>query len=212
MNLLPLLVALMLLAQGASAQTYPQKFGSDSMLPTYPKGSELEFSMPPMPDWKPCRGCLVVYQSQERGGPTLYTHRILALGGDEVRYDDVTRRFEINGAVLGAEGEKPLEYLVDGQPTKTTTFVESNGDRRYAVISASDEFPLARMATYMFKNEGAYPALTKAACTFQDKAFNCKVPASNVFVIGDNRGWTLFGFVPTANIVGHEPRIQVGRR
>jgi signal peptidase I len=173
------------------------------MVPNYVKGSSVNVSVPlngVIPD-NYCRGCIVVYQRiGDDKKVAWYTHRVIAQPNDVLVYKYSDDSISINGNKILKKKIGFYDFKSSDGLKKVPRYEEINGKLKYTVIIDS-ELSLGDLDMTESKGSDSYPYLTKDDCKFSANDFTCNIPKGHVFVMGDNRKETLFGFVPIQNIV-----------
>ena len=140
----------------------------------------------------PQRGDVMVFRYPPK--PSLdYIKRVVGVPGDEVAY--LNKRLTVNGQPVPTQ---PLPDFFDADSMRYSkqfqeqlegkTYGTLNDEGRPAFVPGATEFP--------FHDQ----------CRYSAEGVVCKVPASQYFMMGDNRDNSLdsryWGFVPEDNIVG----------
>jgi signal peptidase I len=202
-----LVLSLLLISNFAYSQSKELQMQSNSMSPTYKKGSFVNVKLitsNEIPKEMYCYGCVIVYfRRNEAGTLTFNTHRVIAVKGDELEYNAKDDSFSINNKKIQRKLIEKNQTLKDGMSIETKLNEEINNFKRYQVLNEGN-FNLMQTAIGSIGDLTTlqFPLLTKEDCKFTKENFSCKVPNNYVFVIGDNRANTLVGFVPIANILG----------
>jgi len=122
-----------------------------------------------------------------------YIKRVIGVPGDQIIYKN--KRLTINGKEISYA---PLpDYLDEEHLTYFKQFTENLNGVNHKILN-NDRAP-----TYV-PNPEAFPQ--HELCHYDLEGFECKVPAGNYFMMGDNRDNSqdsrYWGFVPDKNIVG----------
>ena len=202
-----LLYIAVLVSLNACEKNYEMHISSNSMLPTYKKGSTVKvtrINKTTSNDYL-CRGCLVVYTRKSSSGETnLYLHRVIAIQNDTFEYNSTDDNFTVNNKKTEKNLTEKFETNAEGVKKINLLSIEKIDSKKYSVQS-EENFNLIQTASAMVGDlqSQQYPLLTDKDCKILTQTMKCKVPLNYVFVIGDNRANSLLGFVPIANIVGY---------
>lgn len=146
----------------------------------------------------PARGDIVVFRQPQQD--IYYIKRIVAVAGDEVKYDSYKRLF-VNGKMVERESTDQLInniplYREKSGGTNGTTNGDTAGWFNVLIDSTSANL--------------LYQAPDSQSCSLQHEfagsSLTCRVPTDAYFVLGDNRDHSndsrYWGFVPKENLVG----------
>ena len=128
-----------------------------------------------------------------------YLKRLVGLPGDKINY--VKKHLFING--VDARGPQLGDYFDEERLRYLQRFEEHAGATRSYTILVRDNAPGSPPGIGGFEH--------KDSCTFDEGDFECRVPASSYFVLGDDRDNSfdsrIWGFVPAHMVVGKVVKI-----
>ncbi|MCK3656893.1 S26 family signal peptidase [Pasteurellaceae bacterium Macca] len=146
-----------------------------------------------IPTGKPKRGDVAVFKAPTH--PHIdYIKRVIAVGGDKVKYDFATQQIEVTD---GRSGKVEVFQYSEGKPNPTYFYhgdmqIErtEKGDVTHQILNNPQPF---NYAPYFYQQDGL-------------PAGEWRVPEGHYFMMGDNRDNSedsrFWGFVPERNMVG----------
>lgn len=197
------LIAMLAASSYSQDSMKSMKMNGVSMTPSYPRDSSVSLTIPMngVSAENYCKGCIVAYQRiGDDKKIAIYTHRVLAHQNDIFAYKYSDDSISINGSKIAKRKIGYYDFKSSEGVKKIARYEEVIGKLKYTILIDSD-VSLADLDMTESKNSENYPYLTKEDCKFTTSEFVCTIPKGYVFVMGDNRKETLFGFVPTKNIV-----------
>jgi len=128
-----------------------------------------------------------------------YVKRVVGIPGDTIAYRD--KRLHINGREVTLEHEGWTTFTHPSAPdqeAKVQRYREGLGNAKHSILINPDVEPYVRAAVRQF------PGYEN--CKYEESSFECKVPAGQYFVMGDNRDQSsdsrYWGFVPLDHFHG----------
>lgn len=198
-----LLIAILAASSYSQDFMKSMKMNGVSMIPTFPRDSSVSLTIPMngVSAENYCRGCIVAYQRiGDDKKIAIYTHRVLAHQNDTFKYKYSEDSISINGNKIYKRKIGYYDFKTSEGVKKIARYEEVIGKSKYTVLVDSN-VSIADLDMTESKKSENYPYLTKEDCKFTASEFVCTIPKGYVFVMGDNRKETLFGFIPIQNIV-----------